>query len=33
MKMADLIAMGIKYVVWKFNSNPENQQLLFDANA
>lgn len=32
MKMADLIAMGIKYVAWKINSNPQSR-LLADIDA
>jgi putative sporulation protein YyaC len=33
MKMADLISMGIRYVMWKLNSDPEIASVLCEAEA
>lgn len=33
MKMADLISMGIKYVLWKINSDPEISNMLGEMDA
>lgn len=33
MKMADMISMGIKYVLWRINNDPALYSKLYDANA
>jgi len=33
MKMADIISMGIKYVLWKINSDPEVSPMLYGMDA
>lgn len=33
MKMADMISMGIKYVLWKVNNDPALYSKLYDVNA